>query len=530
MLNQSSTRHVQSLQALAGSLVLGGFLLLSGCDASSSSSQDAISTFGLSMDSITQGQTVKVTAILSDSNLSGRTGFRGVLLDPNGNVYGAFINQGGPDSYTYDITWDQLHTMHPIGFASEDVRMLIAEFVDEVGNKSSRRFSLRLHCGGEPACEGQCVKSGASCPVSKNLQCLAGKCGIGCVVGSSIVQDGQLNPENPCEICDVSKSKTSFSAVAAFTTCGSKLSCSYDRKCNVPFRMRQLQSTAGFRILHLATMTGGRTLALAGSIFTPSQELVAATPTSVFSGFSSNIRTRFKLNGTTLYESSSSAFSYSTDGGQTFSSPPAAVSLSGTTAIWASSPTDVWTGNSSGRIYRSSDNLTTAVQAADPRGGLMGRAILAISGTGPTDVYFVNDKTEAFRTTTLGASYTSLPLAPDVPNAFWARATNDVYIGTNAGFYRYTSATGRWTPLTPPAGSTGGGPGRAIAACSSNDIFFAGQSEVWHSTDGSTMTLLPTTGVGQTGNWYAIDCLAPGRAIVGGNGGESGQPLIIESF
>lgn len=528
MPNKSSLWWMTQVSNAAQKTLWGAFLTLAACGAAST--EAVISTFGLDKDSITQGQTVKVTAILSDSQQGGSmAGFRGVLLDPSGSVYGTFGSSDLPGTFTYDISWEQLHANRPIGFATEDVRTFVAEFVDDLGHKVSRTFSLRLHCNGRPACEGQCTTNGANCPLSKGLQCLAGQCGTGCVVDNTVVPDGKPNPANPCEVCDVTKSKLAFSPVPAFTACGTNLSCSYDSQCNVPFRIRQVESLVGLRTLHLASMRGGRTLALAGAVLTPTHRLAAATATDTFTSVSTDIKTRFKLDSSILYEGGRFV-GYSLDGGQTFSSPPSSGMLTGTTAIWASSTTNVWVGSSSGVVYRSSDNLATVTQTAEIRGALMRQPIVSIAGTGPTDVYVVNDKGEIARTTDQGLTYSLFSVSSAVPNVLWARAPSDLYMGTNGGFYRYNAATKGWTLLTPPAGSTGGGPGRAIAACSANDIFFAGQNEIWHSTDGSTMKKLPTTGVGQAANWYAIDCIAPGRVIIGGNGGSDGQPLIIESF
>lgn len=148
-------RLADGARSLLGGVAAGLSLL---CLASCSTPPGPIiSSFGANSEEITDGQTIRITAVLSDSDMGPvQAGIKGLLTDGAARVYGTFSSTM-PGIFTYDISWSQLDTEKGIAFASDEKRTYIAEFIDDFGNRITRPFELRLHCGGQPACEGRCT-------------------------------------------------------------------------------------------------------------------------------------------------------------------------------------------------------------------------------------------------------------------------------------------------------------------------------------------------------------------------------------
>jgi hypothetical protein len=71
-------------------------------------------------------------------------------------------------------------------------------------------------CGADPGCDEKnpgetCIKDGKSGTCNNNCQCVTV---VGCTIGGVSYNNGDYNPNNKCQICDVSKSTTSWSNVA----------------------------------------------------------------------------------------------------------------------------------------------------------------------------------------------------------------------------------------------------------------------------------------------------------------------------
>lgn len=491
----------------------------------------SLSSFGANSNDLTDGQTVRVTAVLSDgSQGAAAAGFRGVLTDAGGLVYGTF-SPSMPGVFTFDLSWDQVNASKGIAFASEDVRSYTAEFVDDLGHKIVKPFTLRLHCTGRPACEGRCVTAGDACPISKSLQCFAGQCGVGCVSSSGAALDGAQNPANPCEKCDAAVSRTRFSAAPPYTECKAGLSCSYDGQCKIPFRRRAVSSTAS-PVFRLSAPSAQLQVGLSGSGL---GNYVALTAPGAGMSFSppgvGSLNDLFVLDAANLYAVRSTSFLRSGDGGQNFSAvtPSGAASL---TAIWASGPSDLWVGDGSSAVFRSTDNGQTFVKTKAT--GATG-AVKLIWGSGPNNVYVVTNDDRVYRTTDLGQTYNYVTRF-DTVRAFWGTGASDIYVADNSGFSRSTNNLLTTTIIPPPPNSapsyTFGG---SVHGCGPNEVYFASvQGEVWRSTNGGvTTTLIPTTGLTfNTPSWYAVACTAPGKLLVGGDGGGPAPrtPLILESF
>ena len=97
-------------------------------------------------------------------------------LQPNDPAFTFIDYDTNWDGVAHELTWAQLHQLKQLAFASEEARVFRADFIDGTGTKVSHSFTVRLHCNGNPACEGHCVVQGAACPITTQQQCYGGRC------------------------------------------------------------------------------------------------------------------------------------------------------------------------------------------------------------------------------------------------------------------------------------------------------------------------------------------------------------------
>ncbi|MCB9653746.1 MAG: hypothetical protein H6729_06410 [Deltaproteobacteria bacterium] len=128
-------------------------------DASTSGRAPRFLTFGTNVRTITSGESVVVSAVLTDPDgVDDIVG--GTLHDERGGaVYGAFSTHGAEGAYSLTLAWDAINQVASIDLGQgEDVeRVIVAEFFDVAGNKISKSTSIRLTCGDRGACAGKCV-------------------------------------------------------------------------------------------------------------------------------------------------------------------------------------------------------------------------------------------------------------------------------------------------------------------------------------------------------------------------------------
>lgn len=108
----------------------------------------------------------------------------GVLEDPNGQSYGAFISSGQEGAYSMTITWGAIHLLSPISFVNDADRTFVAVFFDQGGLRTRQEIVVTLHCNGDAACDGVCTDLDASeahcgacdAQCDDNATCDAGSC------------------------------------------------------------------------------------------------------------------------------------------------------------------------------------------------------------------------------------------------------------------------------------------------------------------------------------------------------------------
>ncbi len=107
---------------------------------------------------LTQGQSVRLTAVVSDPDGIGDIG--GGRVEDSVGTRLALFTPVGPGQYEAAVTWVDLQESSNIEFVGESVRVLVVVFFDTSGNETRTQTQLRLHCGSAGvtgACAGECM-------------------------------------------------------------------------------------------------------------------------------------------------------------------------------------------------------------------------------------------------------------------------------------------------------------------------------------------------------------------------------------
>ncbi|MBZ5709224.1 hypothetical protein [Nannocystis pusilla] len=133
---------------------------------------------------LTEGDSLIVTAILTDPDgVDDIVG--GTLLNEDGSTeFGPFVATGQEGSYSFMLSWAQIHEADPIHFENmAESRVFSARFFDQAANSSTRTVAVTLQCPGGSACGGACtdlaVDAGncGTCGHACSLACDDGTCG-----------------------------------------------------------------------------------------------------------------------------------------------------------------------------------------------------------------------------------------------------------------------------------------------------------------------------------------------------------------
>jgi hypothetical protein len=196
-----------------GSIAIGG-ATSSGPGEPSSPDAPIFLSFGTSVSTLTEGDSVTFTAVLTDpQGIDDLIG--GTLKDENGTPYGAFATSGEEGAYETTIDWSDIENSSPIFFASGQSlkRSFLAEFFDAEGNSATQAAALTLVCAGAlAACDGKCTDTqtsesdcgGCGVACSQGQGCIGGQCA--CSGGSTLCgarcANLQYDPSN-CGACGV---------------------------------------------------------------------------------------------------------------------------------------------------------------------------------------------------------------------------------------------------------------------------------------------------------------------------------------
>jgi len=144
-------------------------------------------TFSANVATLTQDESVAFTAILTDPD--GVTDIvGGSLRSADESIeFGPFAADGQPGSYSFSLSWAQLHQAQPIEFESESPRVFRAVFFDQGGHKATGDVAIDLVCAAGAACDGACTDL-----TLDGLNC--GTCGHSCDGGEDSCEAGVCGP------------------------------------------------------------------------------------------------------------------------------------------------------------------------------------------------------------------------------------------------------------------------------------------------------------------------------------------------
>lgn len=475
-----------------------------------------LASFGASATELTEGQLLRITAVLADTSLSMASSVRGVLADPTGTIIYNTFSQNMPGTFTIELTWAQLHQMKQLAFAKEEVRSFRADFIDSNGLTVSRNFSVRLHCNGNPACEGRCVVQGAACPVTTQQQCYGGRCASsGCVISGAGYISGELNPDSSCQFCQPLVTKNSWSSLDPYTSCAAGLTCSYGGKCEVPFtKIDSAQTYPSVTLVAAPDAATRYAYDLSNrSLYrrvNGTKVADATVATNLLAMQAPSASVVFLLNSSTLYRS--------TDSGAAFVNLIPSVGTLST--MWAASTQELFLGSSAGNVYRSTNQGNTFVAVAKlPNGS----SATSIWGRSPASIYF-GTGSGLFRTLDSGATYTQLRnfTSTNIITGIWGTGTSELYVTTRDAIWHTTDDGITWSRLTAPANAGTQTPNFiSIHGCGANDVYFvnagASPAELWHTADGKTTQLVPVGSEFGFGGARSVACTGPGKAFLGGS-------------
>ena len=516
-LNLTGAHSGRTLRStLLGSVLLAALGLSQsyGCDPPPP--QPLLASFGASATDITEGQVLRVTAVMSATSPVWTDSVRAVLTDPTGTLLYSTFAQTTPGTFSVELTWAQLHQLKQLAFASEEARVFRADFIDATGTKVSHSFTVRLHCNGNPACEGRCVVQGAACPVTTQQQCYGGRCASsGCIIDAAGYLSGEPNPANSCQSCQPLVAKTSFSSGTPYVSCATGLTCSAGGKCEVPFaKIDSAQNSPS--VTWVAAPDAATRYAYDSSTSTLYRRLGgvkapdAAMPASVIAMQSPSPSVVYLLTSTSLSRSTDSGATYITN-----------ALPSGTySAMWAASSQEIFLGTPGSRIYRSTNQGTSFMILINSLGG---GAVNAIWGRSPSKIYF-GTSSGLFQTLDGGMTYAQLTTFPSAAaiTGVWGTGTSEVYATTRDGIFHSGDDGVTWNLLNIPATAKSQTLNfTSVHGCSATDVYFvnagASAAELWHTTDGKTTKLVPVGNAPTFAGVRAVACTAPGKVFLGGS-------------
>jgi photosystem II stability/assembly factor-like uncharacterized protein len=413
-------------------------------------------SLGTNVISLTTGETVRFVVLLTHTSGADKI-VGGQISSPDGKTkYTSFTNDGRPGSFSADLTWTQINQAVPAGFATEEKRQFLIEFFDVNGDKGSQTLELRLHCSGDPACKGMCLKTASLCPGSTTDICVAGTCSNGCFIDGALRAPMSTNPDanfGTCQSCDTNMSRTMWTSAMAGVTCGTGLACVTGGQCNKAF-----------------TQTG----------FAPGVAL-----NDLWGSSANDVWALGPL--TTAYRS--------TDGGKTWGTITLPGSI-GRTAIWGAAATSVYVVGAMGTVIQSS---TSGVSWNSlPTGSA--QTLRGIWGTAADNIYVVGDAGTIYRTTNGGLAWTNQSTGTNPLYGITGTGINNVIaVGANGTILRSINST-NWTTVQSTVTVTL----YAARAVAMNSIWAVGQNgTVLTSPDGATWTKLtfPATSVNAVDVW-----------------------------
>jgi hypothetical protein len=175
--------------------------------------------FGTNVTSITVGQSVTFTAVLTDPNGIGDL-VGGALTDQYGATYGAFQASGMMGSFDLTVSWAQMQQAHSIDFAygTNGQRTFTAKFFDMAGKSAEMMATITLTCS-MGSMEWQAIAG--ACYNTMNDPNNCGGIGISCG-GAIKCYEGECAQVGNCTTASTTMSSCNVICAAMQKTCANE--------------------------------------------------------------------------------------------------------------------------------------------------------------------------------------------------------------------------------------------------------------------------------------------------------------------
>ena len=185
-------------------LLVVPFVIACGESGGTSDRAPAFLSLGSNLDTITEGKSVTISAVLTDPDgIDDLIG--GSLRSPDGKTtYGAFASTAQEGAYSLVVSWDNFHAAQSLDFQGMTSRTVVAEFFDTEGNTATRELTIRFTCAApyDRATAGEChglstcacFGGGAGCRAELTCAAVCNAQAMDCVSTCSLgsVEDASL--------------------------------------------------------------------------------------------------------------------------------------------------------------------------------------------------------------------------------------------------------------------------------------------------------------------------------------------------
>ncbi len=410
-------------------------------------------SLGTNLKQMTEGEFLRVVAIVTHpKGLDQLAG--GQLLSADGSiVYGPFVadRQG---TYSLDVRWDDIHQTAAINFATEENRVFQAQFFDAAGRKTSQFLSVRLHCKGNPACNGACTPQGNQCKGGEGL-CISGECKPGCYIGGVFTAPDAQNSDPEfglCSVCTPNSNRGSWTFTVDGAPCGTNRRC-LSGSCGLALQLKSTGSgTAYWKAAWASAPDDLYAVGYPNSTY-PIQRWngtgwsygTPGTPTYMNGVWGSGKNNVFVVgNAAVVAKTTDSATTWTR-----ITIPGATEDLNDVTGTGT---TDLWVVGRSRAIYHSVDNGATWTRINSPVFG----DLVSVWTSGPNDVWITNDQGTLLHTTDGGATFQIILFRSNSELKVWGLSKDDIYVLVNGGIQRTTDRGVTFTSLPRPSSTSSG--------------------------------------------------------------------------
>lgn len=437
-------------------------------------------SLGSNVTSLTTGESVLFSALLTHTDGSDKI-VGGQISSSDGKIkYGTFTNDGRPGSFSLNLSWTSINQAAQASFAMEEQRQFLVEFFDTNGEKLTQMVPLRLHCNGDPACKGQCLKTANLCPNSTTEICVAGQCVNGCYIDNGLRTPGASNPDpnfGSCQTCDINMSRSMWTNNPTLgASCGTGMACVTGGQCNKAFLQTSLAPGASLVDVWAANANDAWAI---GPNMTAYRSTDGGKNWATINLGASLVRTAiWGPNAASIYIASASGAVIQTTTSGMFWNSYATGTTQTLRAIWGTAADNMYVVGDAGQIRRSITgggswiDQTNATVTSQPLYGVGGTGINNIIAVGANGTIVRSTNSTSWTTVQSGVT-TQL-------NAVRAVAIDSIWAVGNTGTVLKSADGANWTKLNFPSSLNA----VDVWGVDINDVYVTTTGGVWRTTDG----------------------------------------------